>query len=140
MFLQPLICATLTEHRDAVGILVFDREVIIDLAMAVAGANLSAAQSAEGSCWMRSDHPVHDVKIVNVLFDDVVTGEPSEIIPVAQLPFHVAPALFAIDDPDLTSIPVAFSVHQVADRSIVNSLNRFTVTALVTSLGTGGDA
>ena len=36
--------------------------------------------------------PVDHVEIVDVLFADVVAGQPGEVEPVSQLPFHVGPA------------------------------------------------
>lgn len=66
----------------------FDGEVVKDVSVSGVGAGLS---SAEGDGFDRElvFSPEADVDVVDVLFDDVVTGEPGEVEPVFELPFHV---------------------------------------------------
>ena len=52
------------------------------------GARLPAAH-ADGLDRVRADRPVDHVEVVDVLLDDVVAGEPGEVVPVAELLLHV---------------------------------------------------
>ena len=72
------------EHLDAVGVGELDRMVVIDLAILFAGAHLSSAHTF-GLFWRATHQPVDDVDVVNVLFDDMVTAQPVEVIPVTHL-------------------------------------------------------
>ena len=132
--------AALAEHGHAVRILVLDGEVVVDVAVAVAAAHLPAAEAGHGADGMRAEDPVHDVQVVDVLLDDVVAGEPGEVVPVAELPLHVAPARLAVDDPDLPAVPVALGVEDLADRAVVDALDRLAVARVVPALRAGGDA
>ena len=84
--------------------------------------------------------PVHDVEIVDVLLDDVIAGEPGEVVPVADLPLDVAPPRLAVDDPDFAAVPVGFGVRDVADCAVVDALDRFAIVGRVAALGAGDDA
>src|SRR5688572_24636658 len=55
--------------------------------MILAFTNLAATHSL-GFYRVRFFEPVYDIKIVNVLFCNVITAEPVEIIPVPHLIFH----------------------------------------------------
>src|SRR5438132_671158 len=76
--------AALAEHTRAVGIFELDEVMIKNLAVAFGIAHLPSAH-ALGANWMRPFNPVTDVNVMNVLLDNVVTGEPREIIPVSDL-------------------------------------------------------
>ena len=80
--------AALAEHLGAVGIRVFDRVMIEDVAVLFASADLSAAH-ALGFDGMTVLDPVADIEIVNVLLADVIAAEPIEEVPVANLVFEL---------------------------------------------------
>ena len=140
MSVQCVDLAALAEHRDAVRVFELDGEVVEDVAVAFAGAGLPAAEAGDGFDRVRAEDPIHDVEVVDVLLDDVVAGEPGEVVPVADLPLDVAPAGLAVDDPDLAAVPVGLGVDDVADRAVVDALDGFDVVGRVAALGAGGDA
>ena len=79
--------------------------MIVDVAVDRISADLSAAV-ARGFDGVRAKSPIRDVEVVHMLFDDVVAAEPGEVIPVAHLPLHVAPAGLLWMNPDGPLIPV----------------------------------
>src|SRR5690349_9652271 len=78
-------------HSRAVRIFVLNGEVVVYVTIGGIGADLAAAH-AVGADGVGVHGPVDDVDVMDMLFDDVIAGEPGEIEPVAQLPFHVGPA------------------------------------------------
>ena len=90
-FLQPGLLPAVAEEPGAVGVLVDDREVVVDVAVLRPGADLPAAH-ADGLDRVRVLHdPGADVEEVDVLLDVEVAGEPGEVVPVAHLLGHVGP-------------------------------------------------
>src|SRR5206468_1135175 len=79
-----------THDMHAARVFIIDREMIEDVAVFRSRPNLPAAH-ANGGYGVLADHPVHDVQVMHVLFANMVAGEPSEVKPVADLPFHIAP-------------------------------------------------
>ena len=140
MSLQPLIWRAWLNIVMPFGIFVLDGEVVEDVAVALAAAGLAAAEGGDGFDGVRADDPVHDVEVVDVLLDDVIAGEPGEVVPVADLPLGVAPAGLAVDDPDLAAVPVALGVDDVADGAVVDAADGFAVVGRVAALRAGGDA
>src|SRR5436305_274109 len=69
-------------------------------------------------------HPVHDVDAVDVLFDDVIAGEPGVVEPVANLVFQVRPLRLARLVPEVSDVVVAVPRDDVADHALVNLLDR----------------
>ncbi len=65
---------------------------------------------------------------MDVLFADVVTGEPVEVVPVINLVFEFGLAFFAIADPNSGTVPVNASVEDVTEGAILESLNGFAIT------------
>src|SRR4030095_14980841 len=76
--------------------------------------------------------PVDHVQVVNVLFDDVVAPRPSEIIPIQELPLHVAPFGLAFNYPDYAAIPIRPGINNLSKCAVMDSLNRFLIGLLVT--------
>ena len=74
-----------------------------------------------------------------MLLDDVIAGEPGEVVPVADLPLHVAPGRITVNDPDLAAVPVCLGVEDVADRPILDPLDRLLVALLMSPLRSGRD-
>ena len=74
-----------------------------------------------------------------MLFHDVIAGQPREVVPIAQLPFHVAELGIGVDHPDLATIPITFSVDDIADRPVMQSSNGLLVVSFVPPLGSRVD-
>src|SRR5205085_537232 len=110
------------EHRHAVRVFKLNGEVIEDLAMPLAQPRLTAAKTRHSLDRVSARDPVHDVEVMHVLLDDMVARQPGEIVPVADLPFQIAPARLAVDDPDLATVPIGFGVGDITDRAIVDAL------------------
>src|SRR3990172_2672559 len=91
------------QHMDFIRIFVVDGEVIENLAVFRGGSYLSSPHS-NGSNRVTLSGPIDYVQIMDMLFDDVITGEPREIQPVSKLPFHFAPTGLAILFPKPTLI------------------------------------
>ena len=85
-------------------------------------------------------HPIHDVQVVDVLFNDVVAGQPGEVIPVAELPLRVAPTGLAGDHPDLAAVPVAFPVDDVSDGAVLQAFDGLPIARHVAPLRAGRDS
>ena len=81
------LVAALAEHFGAVSVFEFDAVVVKDFAGVGADANFGASH-AVGFDGVAVFEPVDDVKVVDVLFDDVVAANPVEVVPVAHLVFH----------------------------------------------------
>ena len=122
----------------AVRELVVDGEVVVALAVLGLADHLPAAH-ADGPNGVGADGPAGHVQVVHVLLDDVVAAEPEEVVPVADLVFGVRPAGLALVGPDRALIPVDLAADDVADRSVVNSLQAFDVSRLMPALGAGDD-
>ena len=73
-----------------------------------------------------------DIDVVQVLLHDLVAANPDIGIPVALLPFHVAPfrvtAVALLDH--RRADPIAVCGHNVADLAVLNLPNRFDVLLL----------
>lgn len=128
--------AALAEHADAVGVFEFDGEVVVDVAIDGGGSGLASAE-AGGADGVGLEDPVHDIEVMDVLFDDVVTAEPGEIVPVAELPFDIGPAGFTVDDPDFAAVPVGAGFDDIADGAVLEAFNGFDIAGLVAALGSG---
>ena len=77
---------------------------------------------------------------MDVLLDDVVAGEPLPVHPVADVPFHVRPAFFALTIPEHTLVPIDVAAGYLADESCLNLLVGFHVAALVVTLSADHNA
>ena len=83
--------------------------------------------------------PVSDVEIVNVLLDDVIAAQPSEVVPVAHLVFHFGLARACAGEPRACPVPVNAEQLQVAivdptQFAIVYPLDGLDVPGLVMTL------
>ena len=90
-FLQPGCCRQLLNSRAPFGVLVDDREVVVDVAVLRPGAHLPAAHADGLDRVLVLHHPGADVEEVDVLLDVEVAREPGEVVPVAHLVLHVGP-------------------------------------------------
>ena len=98
-----------------------------------------AAAHRRGLDRQRADDPVRDVEIVHVLLDDVVTREPGEVEPVAQLPLGVTPLRLAGEVPERPLVPVHLRRDDFADGAVVNALDRLDVPWIVATLRPADD-
>jgi hypothetical protein len=128
--------AALAEHAHAVLVFKLHREVVKDMAVDFPNPGLAAPQRGRFH-WMPANNPVHDVEIVNVLLDNMVSPQPGEIIPIAELPLHIGPVRLPFDHPNLPTIPVGAGVDDFTDGSVLDALDRLVVFAFVASLGSG---
>ena len=124
--------AALAEHPRAVGILELDRVMIEDFAVVLALAHLAAAH-AVGPDRVAALEPVDDVQVVDVLLDDVVAAEPGEVVPVAHLVLHFAQLAAVLCsssarvDPRGRAVPIDARGNDVADRAVLQPLDRFQI-------------
>ena len=104
-------------HARAVGVLVVNREVIVDVAEPRLLDSRLPSAHADRAHRMALEHPVGDVEVVDVLLDDVIAGEPGEVQPVANLPLAVAPARFLDVAPEGALVPEHLAAHDLANRA-----------------------
>ena len=87
---------------------------------------------------MGAHHPVHEIDVVEVLFDDLVAADPDERVPVAELPLHVAPLGFAaLGVKHRAAEVVGVESGNAADGAIVDLLHGIDVLAVRAPLGSG---
>jgi hypothetical protein len=79
-------------------------------------------------------NPVDDIKVVNVLFVDVVSTKPSEVIPVSQLVPEFRLILLSWTNPDSSTVPIGSSKDQVADRTPMNLIDALLVWDFMSTL------
>src|SRR5262249_51527795 len=99
------------------------------------------AAHAEGADWMVTFEPIDDVEIVNVLLDDVITANPDEVIPIAHLVFHFRELTVKVClqfepgmAPGASAVPVGTGGDKLADRAVLEALERFVVADLMMPL------
>ena len=131
----------------AVGVLIFDGEVIEDIAVLGLGPDLTASHSGAFD-GMGTDGPVDDIQVVDVLLDDMVARQPGVEQPVTDLPLHVRPFLCLVAhpvchsrlNPESAHVPVALSGDDVSDIAVVDTFQNFQIVLLVTALGSRDNA
>ena len=57
---------------------------------------------------------------MDVLFHVVIAGQPREVVPVAKLPFHVAPSVLADAKPQSSDVIVALQGGDLADPTVMD--------------------
>src|SRR5438105_1633299 len=82
----------------------FQSMVVINVPELRCGPDLPAAQPGRGDGVSVLQDPGGLVEVVDVLLDDVVAGEPGEVVPVAHLPFHVGHFRLALDTPERAGV------------------------------------
>ena len=83
---------------------------------------------------VRVFQPVRDIQIVNVLFYDVVTTQPIEVIPVAHLVFELTLAFLTWTYPHATAIPINTCKVDVTDGTVLKASNSLAIGGLVMTL------
>ena len=119
-------------------ILKLDGVMIEDFAIVGSARFLRAAQA------MRPDgmpllHPIDDIDIMNVLFDNVVAAQPRKIIPIIHLELHLVLVRLARMLPGAVAVPVAAHGHDVTDRAVVQPLHGLQITRLMVPLQSHAD-
>src|SRR6185436_15621168 len=116
--------------------------MIEDFAVVRAFAGFAAAVSARLH-WRAVLQPIDHVEIVNVLLDNVITAEPDEVIPVAQLILHFGQLAAVLTfkfrawaDPRRVAIPISAHRHDVADLAILKALDALNVAGVMMPLQT----
>ena len=104
---QPLVWRHMLLTRTPFGILELDREVVVDVAVLPAPTRTWRPPMPMTFFGIVPDRPVRHVDVVNVLFDDVIAGEPGEVEPVAALPLHLRHLRRALLHPEVALVPVA---------------------------------
>ena len=75
--------------------------------------------------------------LMNKLLDVEVSRQPSEVQPVTDLPFHVAPSGLPFDHPNHPAIPIRPASMNVPNGSVLKSFDGLDVVELVPPLGPG---
>ena len=95
------------EHMHPVGVLIINREVVIALAaLGLTIRDRLTAAHADGFDRVTAQCPAGHVEVVHMLFGDVITAQPEEMVPVADLVLGVAPSRLPFVRPDIAPIPV----------------------------------
>ena len=123
-------------HMNAVVVFEIYAEIVV---LIPRHAALAASESG-GSFRLITREPVEYVDIVNVLFNDMVSGKPFPVHPVADHPLHVRPTFFTVAVPQHRLIPVDVAAGNFADQTFLHLFIRFYVGALMVTLRSGDNA
>ena len=93
-----------------------------------------ASAHALGFFRVISHEPVGHVQVVNMLFDDVITADPVEVVPILHLVLEFCLARLAWVRPNAATVPIDARVNQVADDSILQLCDGFHVGSFMTAL------
>ena len=72
---------------------------------------------------------------MNVLLDNMVSGKPFPVHPVANHPFHIAPALLTVPVPEHSLVPIYIASGDFPDIAFLDFLESLDIRALVMALG-----
>ena len=72
--LTVIYLSALAKHRHTVWIFVFDGEVIEYVPVPFAATRLPTAQASNRFYRVCAEHPIHDIQVVNVLFNVMIPG------------------------------------------------------------------
>jgi hypothetical protein len=120
----------LTEAVRAIGIGVLDAVVIENFADAGLGPDLPAANAC-GLHRCAPRDPVAGVDAVDMLLDNVVAAQPNEVVPVVHLILHLGHARLPRAVPDSLRMEVSPGEEQVANGSVVDLADGFSVALCV---------
>src|SRR5690606_15846374 len=131
--IRALDVAALAVHDGAVGVVVFNVMMVEDLTKFFSCSYLTSAHahSFHGVCTLE---PVHDIDIVDMLFDDMIAAEPRAILRLPHLVFHLGVAGPASVHPHTITVPVNLRGSDVAHHSTRYPLQQFPVRTLVVAL------
>ena len=132
---RTLEVPALAIHLCAVGIGVFAERVVKDLRLF--GVTVHASFSATHAValdWVGPLDPAGDIQVVDVLLNDLVSADPVEVVPVVALEGHLRGPRLAVAIPDATTVPVDALQDDVANCTVVKTLDGFDVAWLVSAL------
>ena len=122
-----------------IGILVMNREVIVDGTECRLGTNL--ATTGRNTTKRRATHrPIHYINIVYVLLNDMVARQPGVVKPIANLILNFGELRIWRLIPQTTLIPIATRCDWPPDGAILNLCHRLDVAAFVPTLRPRHDA
>ena len=114
----------LAVENGSVGVFELHKMVVEDLTVILSLPDFTAAH-ALGLDGVSAFEPVDDVDVVDVLFGDVVTAKPDEIVPVAHLVFHFGLFGFTLVDPYAVVVPPGLGGGDVSDQIL--ALEQFAI-------------
>src|SRR5215213_9945959 len=123
----------LTIQYRAIGIMILNIMVVEDLPMVFSFTYLASAHSLRFN-RVRPFKPVDHIKIVNMLFCDVIATKPNKIIPVTHLVFHLRLSFLAFTNPYTIVVPPGLRRSNVSN--LVFQFIQFTIRILVMTLQT----
>jgi hypothetical protein len=139
-----VVLAAVTGHVCAVGINEIGRAVVVDVAVFFFARSPCGAARRHYRDRMSALEPVADVDVVQVLLHNLVAADPQEGVPVALLPFQVAPLGVAFLVGKKLGIgevqhrgahPVGVHMHDVADLAVADAPVFVEVPGLGAALG-----
>src|SRR5687768_8265911 len=97
-----------------VGIMKFNIMMIINFTMILSFSYLPATHSL---CLYRiaAFEPVNYIQVMNMLFNNMITAKPVEIIPVAHLVFHFCLVIFSLLYPYTIIVPPCLCRSNITD-------------------------
>ena len=127
--------ATLAKKFAAIGVGELAKGVVQDLAFcAVAAKSLLATAHAVAFDRKLSLDPVGNIEVVDMLLADLIAANPVEVVPVVDLKFHFGLSRLAVAVPDSAAVPVHPLRNDIANRAVVNPLDRFDIAGFVPAL------
>src|SRR6202158_3507882 len=117
-------------HMNIVGVFVVDGEVVVNVSVNRVGADFPSAMTHRFE-RVRTNGPIRHIQVMDMLLDDVITTEPGEVVPVAQLPLHISPAFLLRINPDGSLIPVDACRNDGAEGAVVDTFQSFDIPDLM---------
>src|SRR5690606_3849490 len=130
---HALKMSTLTIYDRTIVIRKLNGEVIIDFAI-ILTRTVSPTTRTLNRNRIFSFHPIGNIDIMHMLFDDMVTTKPVEIKPISHLVFHLSLLRFTWANPYPPAVPINLSGNYIADSTILYALDSFSVVRLVATL------
>src|SRR5438445_6790642 len=130
------------EAEQARAILVFklDSMMVENLAIIESFADLATAHALRADGMTLFD-PIDHIKVMDVLLDDVIATNPSEVVPIAHLIFHLgelAPVMLvqlgAALKPRCLAVPIGAHGNNVPDSTVMQSLDGLEISFVIMSL------
>lgn len=140
--LRPVVVhvSALAEQPRTVAVLKFHGVMVENFAVVRSAGNLRTAH-ADGLHGMIALEPIHDIQVVNVLFDNVIAAQPHEEIPISHLVFHFGQLLAQIVlqlgplvPPRPRAVPVSAGGNELPQRAVLILLKRLAVAELMVPL------
>ena len=101
----PFLVAALAGNDLPVRISEFHKMVIENLAVIRTFSHLAAPHSL-GRGWHRTDKPIGHIDVVDMLFYNMVTADPVEVVPVPHLIFQFGLLRFSGPHPHSAAVPI----------------------------------